>query len=258
LGTTLTTLGEREAGTTRLEEAVKAYHAALTEWTRERVPLYWAKVQTNLGAALATLGIRKKDATLLCEAVEKQLMALEVSAIGDSDGATIAANNAKRMITALKNGFALSIYETCVAKHLEALRRIPDTPHQPPIVSEPNVPPVMNFGSKIITGIKIRGDRKPPDKTEVTIKNTGRSDVVEALIRLPWQTEYTHVTAPIVGTEIVLPITLALPIFAEADRSTVKSLTNRLLQYLCQLRKAEGGLRGMNTTQAGDLVENLA
>ena len=28
-------------------------------------------------------------------------------------------------------------------------------------------------------------------------------------------------------------------------------------QYLCQLRKAEGGLRGMNTTQAGDLVENL-
>jgi hypothetical protein len=31
-----------------------------------------------------------------------------------------------------------------------------------------------------------------------------------------------------------------------------------LLQYLCQLRKAEGGLRGMNTTQASDLVENLA
>src|SRR5207237_9398217 len=30
------------------------------------------------------------------------------------------------------------------------------------------------------------------------------------------------------------------------------------IQYLCQLRKAEGGLRGMHTTQAGDLVENLA
>src|SRR5262249_55369857 len=29
-------------------------------------------------------------------------------------------------------------------------------------------------------------------------------------------------------------------------------------QYLCQLRKVEGGLRGMNTTQARDLVENLA
>jgi hypothetical protein len=31
-----------------------------------------------------------------------------------------------------------------------------------------------------------------------------------------------------------------------------------ILQYLCQLRKAEGRLRGMNTTQAGNLVENLA
>ena len=29
-------------------------------------------------------------------------------------------------------------------------------------------------------------------------------------------------------------------------------------QYLCQLQKTEGGLSGMNTTQAGDLVENLA
>ena len=33
---------------------------------------------------------------------------------------------------------------------------------------------------------------------------------------------------------------------------------NHYHQYLCHLRKAEGGLRGMNTTQAGDLVENLA
>ena len=32
---------------------------------------------------------------------------------------------------------------------------------------------------------------------------------------------------------------------------------NAMDQYLCQLRKAEGGLRGMNTAQAGDLVENL-
>ena len=28
-------------------------------------------------------------------------------------------------------------------------------------------------------------------------------------------------------------------------------------QYLRQLRKAEGGLSGMNTAQAGDLSENL-
>src|SRR2546422_10731255 len=33
--------------------------------------------------------------------------------------------------------------------------------------------------------------------------------------------------------------------------------TRAIVQYLCQLGKAEGGLRGMNTAQADDLVENL-
>ena len=39
LGTALGTLGEREDGTQRLEEAVAAYRAALEVRTRERVPL---------------------------------------------------------------------------------------------------------------------------------------------------------------------------------------------------------------------------
>ena len=43
LGNALNTLGERESGNSRLEEAVAAYRAALTERTRERVPLDWAK-----------------------------------------------------------------------------------------------------------------------------------------------------------------------------------------------------------------------
>ena len=42
LGNALSTLGERESGTARLEEAVAAYRAALEERTRERVPLDWA------------------------------------------------------------------------------------------------------------------------------------------------------------------------------------------------------------------------
>ena len=45
LGNALSTLGERESGTARLEEAVAAYRAALEEWTRERVPLDWAMTQ---------------------------------------------------------------------------------------------------------------------------------------------------------------------------------------------------------------------
>ena len=59
LGTSLRALGEREAGTERLEEAVAAYRLALEETTRERVPLHWALTQMNLGTALATLGERE-------------------------------------------------------------------------------------------------------------------------------------------------------------------------------------------------------
>ena len=56
LGIALATLGEREVGTARLEEAVAAYRAALKERTRNRVPLEWAMTQMNLGNALTTLG----------------------------------------------------------------------------------------------------------------------------------------------------------------------------------------------------------
>ena len=52
LGNALTTLGERESGTERLEQAVTAYTEALKEVTRERVPLGWAMTQNNLGTAL--------------------------------------------------------------------------------------------------------------------------------------------------------------------------------------------------------------
>jgi hypothetical protein len=39
LGTALIRLGERESDTARLEKAVTAFHDALKERTRERVPL---------------------------------------------------------------------------------------------------------------------------------------------------------------------------------------------------------------------------
>ena len=56
LGNALWTLGERESGTARLEEAVVVLRAALEEYTRERVPLQWAMTQDNLGNALADSG----------------------------------------------------------------------------------------------------------------------------------------------------------------------------------------------------------
>jgi hypothetical protein len=55
----LLALGERESGTARLEEAVAAYRAALEEYTREYVPLYWDQTTRNLERALQILSERQ-------------------------------------------------------------------------------------------------------------------------------------------------------------------------------------------------------
>ncbi len=55
-------LGQRESGTTHLEEAAAAFRAALEERTRERAPLQWAMAQDNLGNALRALGERERGA----------------------------------------------------------------------------------------------------------------------------------------------------------------------------------------------------
>lgn len=77
LGNVLRTLGTREGGTARLEEAVAACRAALEERTRVRVPLNWGESQNNLGAALWMLGKRKNSTALLEKAVAAFRAALE-------------------------------------------------------------------------------------------------------------------------------------------------------------------------------------
>jgi tetratricopeptide (TPR) repeat protein len=77
LGNALWTLGEREIGTARLEEAVLAYRAALERFARARVPLDWARTRTNLGVALETLGGRESSTARLEEAVAAYRVALE-------------------------------------------------------------------------------------------------------------------------------------------------------------------------------------
>ena len=73
----LETLGERESGTARLEQAVAAYRAALEERTRARAPLDWAMTQNNLGNALETLGERESGTARLEEAAAAYRAALE-------------------------------------------------------------------------------------------------------------------------------------------------------------------------------------
>ena len=77
LGMALATLGERESGTARLEDAVRAFEAALEEMTRDRVPLDWAGTQMNLGNALATLGARESGTARLEDAFRAYKSALE-------------------------------------------------------------------------------------------------------------------------------------------------------------------------------------
>jgi tetratricopeptide (TPR) repeat protein len=77
LGIALASLGERESGTARLEEAMVAFRDALMERTRARVPLEWAQTRNNLGSALSTLGERESGTARLEEAVAAYQAALE-------------------------------------------------------------------------------------------------------------------------------------------------------------------------------------
>jgi hypothetical protein len=78
LGNALSTLGAREPGTARLEEAVAAYRDALTEGTRDRVPLDWAFTMENLGLAQMALGERTADLATAETAIQSIAAALAV------------------------------------------------------------------------------------------------------------------------------------------------------------------------------------
>ena len=77
LGAALVTLGERESGTERLEQAVAAFTEVLKERTRARAPLDWAATQSNLGAAHAILGERESGTERLEQAVAAYAEALK-------------------------------------------------------------------------------------------------------------------------------------------------------------------------------------
>ena len=78
LGTVLRSLGDRESGTVRLEEAATAYRAALEVYTREAMPTDWAATQNNLGNVLQSLGERESGTVRLEAAAAAYRAALEV------------------------------------------------------------------------------------------------------------------------------------------------------------------------------------
>jgi len=74
----LDTIGERETGTARLEEALAAYRAALEVRTREASPPDWAATQNNLGGVLQRLGEREMNVVRLKQARAALVNALDV------------------------------------------------------------------------------------------------------------------------------------------------------------------------------------
>ena len=85
LGNTLRTLGEREAGTTRLEQAVAAFAEAMKECTRDRVPLDWAFTQGNLAGVEVAFFDKTADPTHLTAARAYVMAAREVFVAAGAD-----------------------------------------------------------------------------------------------------------------------------------------------------------------------------
>ena len=92
LGRALQTLGTREAGTARLEEAVTAYREALEERTRNRVPRDWAGTQYNLAECLAALAERSPTpGPILADAITHMQNAVDgYQQVGDKHRGPIA------------------------------------------------------------------------------------------------------------------------------------------------------------------------
>jgi hypothetical protein len=84
LGFALKALGERETGTRRLEEAVRAYDEALKVRTPAEIPLAWAASFGNQGIAKTLLAERTRDHAL-AETATKQIEAAYQTARSGGD-----------------------------------------------------------------------------------------------------------------------------------------------------------------------------
>jgi tetratricopeptide (TPR) repeat protein len=76
LGDALQTLGSRESGVARLNEAVAAYRASLELFGREEAPQEWSAIHNNLGNTLQALGSRENGTARLEGALEAYRVAL--------------------------------------------------------------------------------------------------------------------------------------------------------------------------------------
>ena len=124
LGAALRSVGERKAGTEDLENAVSRYRAALEVLTREQDPPRWGEAQNGLGDALRDLSRRRKDASLLCAALQGHLNAWEVSNGAAPYNASIAASGVSKDVAMLREQFAPTASKGCLAQNAPVLEQL--------------------------------------------------------------------------------------------------------------------------------------
>ena len=117
-------LGQRESGTARLDEAVTAYREALKEYSRERTPLHWAQTQNNLGTALSTLGQRQKRWDMVCEALGAAISAWEIVAPSAPAYRAPIARSVARAASLLTDNSDSPEARNCSSKFASELNRI--------------------------------------------------------------------------------------------------------------------------------------
>ncbi|MGD0120567.1 MAG: hypothetical protein ABSD30_21065, partial [Candidatus Binatus sp.] len=103
--------------TTSLENAVTRYRQVLEEFKSRSVSFATFGVQFNLGNALRLLGERKKDVSLILDALENHSIVCKACLSDTPYWAFRAARAALDDMNALKAGFDPSVYEATLGEH---------------------------------------------------------------------------------------------------------------------------------------------
>jgi tetratricopeptide (TPR) repeat protein len=124
LGTALMSLGGQESGTAKLEDAVAAFDEALKEWDNVRLPNLWATAQYNKGVAIRGIGLRKKDVSYICRALECHLGAHEVNiVIKNQYNMNRTSAEIKEDLQTLQAAFSPHEHQECLENYKDKLRQ---------------------------------------------------------------------------------------------------------------------------------------
>jgi hypothetical protein len=114
----------RPPDTETLAEAVATYRQMLTTYSREQMPLPWAMTQNNLGNTLVTLGTRKSDSTLMCEALASYTSSWEAVVENAAEYAAHVVHNAAMALQVLQRDGTQPTSQACLSQYHNVLERM--------------------------------------------------------------------------------------------------------------------------------------